>query len=75
LGELEELRQLVDLKNREIERLALKIRGLELDAQKSNDEIEKMAEENDQLKRQLQQAERTIHEIYLDQESKGAQLL
>jgi hypothetical protein len=73
--ELEELKAIVDAKDREIERLNLKIRSLELDKHKMQIEFEKAVDENEVLRKQLQDAERTIHEVYLDQESKGAQLL
>ena len=65
----------LDLKEKEINRLLLKIKSLELDKKNSDNEIKNMNSLNEMYKKKINELENNMNEIYLGEESKGGQLL
>ena len=65
----------LDLKEKEINRLLLKIKSLELDKKNSDNEIKNVNSLNEMYKKKINELENNMNEIYLGEESKGGQLL
>lgn len=65
----------LDLKEKEINRLLLKIKSLELDKKNIDNEIKNMNSLNEMYKKKINELENNMNEIYLGEESKGGQLL
>ena len=65
----------LDLKEKEINRLLLKIKSLDLDKKNIDNEIKNMNSLNEMYKKKINELENNMNEIYLGEESKGGQLL
>lgn len=65
----------LDHKEKDINRLLLKIKSLELDKKNSDNEIKNVNNLNDMYKKKINELENNMNEIYLGEESKGGQLL
>lgn len=65
----------LDIKEKEINRLLLKIKSLELDKKNSDNEIKNVNSLNEMYKKKINELENNMNEIYLGEESKGGQLL